>query len=122
MQKHLTLLDAIPIESISASQNQTGLDIRPYINTNGENMLAYINIDNVSGTTPTCDVKVQESDDDATYTDITGATFTQVTTTAATEVIFFQTNKRYVRFVVTLGGTSPVYLVSGAILVEKRMV
>lgn len=122
MQQNFTLLDLIPVESISASQNQTGLDLRPYINTNGENMLAYINVDNVSGTTPTADIKLQESDDDALYTDITGATFTQVTTTAATEVIYARTNKRYIRAVVTLGGGSPVYLISGAILVEKRMV
>lgn len=61
------------------------------------------------GTTETLDVKLQESDDDSTFTDITGATMTQITAGGhAPEVkTFYNRAKRYVRAVGTIAGTSP---------------
>ncbi len=52
-------------------------------------------------------VKFQESDDDGTYVDITGATFTAFTTVNTSQLISFNVSKRYVRAYGTLNsGTS----------------
>ena len=68
------------------------------------------NVGVVSGTTPTLDGKFQESDTSGgTYTDITGATYTQVTATTnlQTKVVRIGETKRFIRYVGTIGGTTP---------------
>src|SRR5262245_33404282 len=61
----------------------------------------------VAGTSPTLDGKIQESDTSGSgYTDISGATFTQVTVANTVQVISFDRTKRYVRYVGTIGGSS----------------
>src|SRR5262245_15878765 len=64
----------------------------------------------VSGTTPTLDGKIQESDTlGGTYTDIAGATFTQVTASTNLQTINFRRSKRFLRYVGTIGGTTPSF-------------
>jgi hypothetical protein len=63
------------------------------------------------GDDTTIDVKLQESDDDSTFTDITGATHSQIAGDAVPhDVQQFNglRTKRYVRQVWTVAGTSPV--------------
>jgi len=64
-----------------------------------------------SGTSPTLDVKIQNSADGTTYTDVAGAAFAQVTTTASLQSIRLDTRsvKKYIRAVGTIGGTSPSF-------------
>jgi len=62
----------------------------------------------VDGTSPTLDVKIQESDDGSTWSDVSGATFTQIT--AANQLATLRVNlaigrKRYLRIYSTIGGT-----------------
>lgn len=67
---------------------------------------AYLHVTAASGTTPTLDVKVQHSADDATWADL--ATFAQVTSANGYERIAVTgTVNRYIRAQFTLGGTSP---------------
>ncbi len=73
---------------------------------------AVLNVGSVSGTTPTLDVKMQESDDDTTYTDIPGATFNQVTAGNQRQVIRFLRSKAFCRAVATIGGTTPSFTFS----------
>ena len=65
------------------------------------------------GTTPTLDVKIQDSADGSTgWADLSGATFTQVTDAAdSTETITIDTDtaKAYIRVVTTITGTSPTF-------------
>ncbi len=66
---------------------------------------------NTAGTNPTLAVKIQESDDNVTFTDVVGGAFTTSTlaTTSATnvyQVIQFQRTKRYIQAYTTIGGTS----------------
>lgn len=64
----------------------------------------------VSGTTPTLDGKIQESADGSTgWTDVTGATFTQVTASTNLQVISFTRTKRFLRYVGTIAGTTPSF-------------
>lgn len=68
----------------------------------------------VSGTTPTLDVKLQESDDNVTYTDIAGAAFGQKTDSDADSRfvarVDLQQRKKFIRAVATIAGTTPDFL------------
>lgn len=64
------------------------------------------------GTNPTLDGKIQESADGSTgWTDITGATFTQVVDAVAIETIFLsaKSTKGFIRYVGTVGGSSETF-------------
>lgn len=120
-QSNFAVLELFSAAARTASANGTGVDLQGYVNPGGRQMKAYLNVGAASGTTPTLDVKIQESDDDSTYTDISGATFTQATA-AITEEIHFRTSKRYVRAVATIGGTTPSFTFCVVLLAEKRKV
>src|SRR5437899_6077210 len=76
----------------------------------------------VSGTSPTLDGKIQESSDNAAWTDIAGATFTTVTAANNYQAITFDRTKRYVRYVGTIGGTSPSFALAVVISEQKKQV
>lgn len=111
MMREYTVLELFSAKRRTATANGTGVDLQPYINTNGRELKAYLNVgyatSSASPVDPTLDVKIQESADNVTFTDISGATFTQATA-ATSEAIHFQTNLRYFRAVATIGGTTPV--------------
>lgn len=103
------------IEAQTATSTVTGTGV----DFSGWDRELYISLsaDSASaGTTPTLDVKLQESADDSTYTDISGATFTQVTDTAGTAInpsdsdgtitVNVSDKAKYIRAVGTIGGTS----------------
>lgn len=118
---NLKVLDLLAAKQRSASATGGDVDLKGYINPGGRQMKAYISVGAATGTGETLAVKIQEADDTSSYTDITGAAFTSVGTNATTEEIHFRTNKRYVRAIATLGGTSPVYDFGVHLLVEKRL-
>ena len=97
--------------AITSTTNGTGLDM---VETYGL-CTAYQLVSTVSGTSPTLDGKIQESDDNSTFTDISGATFTQVTASSNLQIISFQRTKRYVRWSGTIAGTSPSFIVGALI-------
>lgn len=108
---HLSVLNLIPVASISATANGTGVDLQPY---HGQ-MAIVVDAKNSSGTLPTLDVKLQDSADNSSFADISPAVaITQVTTVASVQklVVNVQSIRRYVRIVQTLGGTTPVYISS----------
>ena len=74
----------------------------------------------VSGTAPTLDGKIQESSDNSTWTDISGATFTQVTASTNTQAITFDRTKRYVRYLGTIAGTTPSFALAVVISEQKK--
>ncbi|MGH9753441.1 MAG: hypothetical protein ACREA2_11715 [Blastocatellia bacterium] len=66
-------------------------------------------------------VKVQEADTSGgAYTDITGATFAQVTASNKTQLINFKRSKRFCRLVITIAGTTPSYASAGQIFGQKK--
>ncbi len=104
--KVLSLFDAA---ARTASANGSAVDLLGYVNPGVKDMLAYLNVGAVSGTTPTLDLKLQESDDGSTgWTDISGAVFTQATS-ATSETIKAKVFKRYIRAVATIAGTAPSF-------------
>ncbi len=80
----------------------------------------------VTGTTPTLDVKIQESNDGSTgWTDCLGgdqnaAAFTRVTAANAAQVISFKAQKAFVRAVLTVGGTTPSFTCGVYLLAQKK--
>ncbi len=64
-----------------------------------------------SGTTPTLDVKIQDSPDGTTWTDVSGGTFTQATGTTTQHKKIGPVD-RYVRHVATIAGTTPSFTYS----------
>jgi len=118
-QSNFAVLELFPALARTATANGTGVDLQDYVNVGGRQMKAYLNVGAKSGTSPTLTVKMQDSTDNSTFTDISGATFTQATTTT-TEEIHFQTTNRYVRAVATIGGSSPSFTFSTILLAEKR--
>ena len=64
------------------------------------------------GTTPTLDVKIQDSADNSTFADVLGKVFTQVTgASASIQSLAIDTRavKRYIRAALTITGTSPTF-------------
>lgn len=88
----------------------TGIDVLAYEGV----ALVVLNASAGTGTNPTLDVKLQHSDDDSTYADVTGGTFTQVTDAAGSagvqvKRINVSDLKRYVRVIGTIAGTTPSF-------------
>lgn len=77
-----------------------------------------------TGTNPTLDVKIQESSTSGgSYTDVSGATFTQVTDGGdLTEMIAFDFSacKGFIKVVGTKAGTSPSFAYGVAALAQKK--
>ncbi len=116
----LTLLTAA---SRTASVDGTGVDLLQYVGTGNINLKAVMDVGTVTGTNPTWDAKIQESDSPGSgYTDITGAAFTQVTATGTGAVeLHFRTVKRYVRVSTTIGGTgTPTFPCAILLVVPER--
>lgn len=92
----------------TASANGTGVDTQGY-----SDAMVVLEVGTVSGTTPTLNVKIQESDDNSSFSDVTGATFTQVSATGSSQVLRVTelnlVRKRYLRAVATIAGTTPSF-------------
>ena len=109
------------IRPVTATATQTGSDV----DTKGYNSAAVVlEVGTVSGTTPTLDVKVQEcATSGGTYTDISGATFTQVTATDNSQILRIEglgtSRQRYLKVVGTIAGTSPSFAFGVEILLGR---
>lgn len=91
----------------TASENGAGVDLQQYVG----DYSVILSTSAGGGTAPTLDIKLQDSDDNSTFADISGAAFTQVTATASTQTVILNANavKRYIRAVSTITGTSPTF-------------
>ena len=67
------------LTAVTSSGNGTGVNIAAYTGVLAATLVSAAG----GGTTPTLDVKIQESDDDSTYSDVAGGAFTQITDAAA---------------------------------------
>lgn len=104
----------------TSSANGTALNITDY---EGPAMVILSSGAATAGSSPTLDVKIQDSADGSTgWNDVTGATFAQVTTSASLEAIPLDTNlcKQYVRGVATIGGTSTPTFAFSVVFAGKK--
>ena len=104
------------------------LDLGPYVESGKREIggvWGYVPNSASTDTDGTYDNKFQESATtvDSDFSDITGAAFTQVAAsdTAALQQIAFSTNKRYIRSLITLGGTVAKVIDFTAVRLTTRM-
>ena len=77
----------------------------------------------VTGTSPSLAGKFQESADGSTnWADISGATFTSVSATDNVQAITFDRTQRYVRYVGTISGSSPSFILAVLVGEQKKQV
>jgi len=105
-----TGVELAPAASRTSTLTGTGIDVLEYEGV----ALVLLNASAGTGTSPTLDVKLQHSDDDSTYEDVTSGTFSQVTDaaeTAGVKVMKLNVSdlKRYLRVVGTIAGTTPSF-------------
>jgi hypothetical protein len=106
-------------QTATSTVTGTGVDL---INADSR-CFAVQHVGTVSGTSPTLDGKLQESDASGSgYADISGATFTQVTASTNLQIITFERTKRYVRYIGTIAGTSPSFALAALIGQQKKQV
>lgn len=105
---------------VTATANGTGIDTQGFYDG-----AVVLEVGTVSGTTPTLDVKLQESDDNSTFVDIAGATFTQVTASNSSQIKRIRelnlARKRYVRALATIAGTTPSFDFSCEVLLGEAL-
>ena len=75
------------------------------------------------GTTPTLDVKIQDSADNSTFADVLGKVFTQVTDIASIQSLAIDTRavRRYIRAVIAITGTSPTFGLAVVVAGQKQI-
>lgn len=120
-----TLVNILPSPTAARTATALGsaIDMLGY---EGNAVFVLDSAEATAGTNPTLDVKLQHCDTSGgSYTDITGAVFTQVTATASRQklVVDLGKVKRYVKESHTIGGTnSPSFVHSLNMVAMKKYV
>lgn len=111
----------VPGSTTGSTTNAAGSSV-DLVDVGGNYASAVQVVGTVTGTNPTLDTKIQYSTDGSSnWTDVTGATFTQVTTSTNAQIISFFAPARYVRGYVTVGGTTPVFPAGVAIFAQRHL-
>lgn len=95
-------------QTATSTVTGTGVDLLGYL----DDAIATVNLGAASGTSATCIVTIQGSNDDSTYTTVT--TFGTLSDTSDNKLACGTVSLvgyRYCRAVATLAGTSPSYLI-----------
>lgn len=92
--------------AVTASQTSAKINAGNYANA-----IAYLNVSAHAGTTPTLDVKFQDSPTGVagSWIDVPSGAFTQVTTSNTSTRLVLSNVGPYLQAVQTLGGTTPSY-------------
>jgi hypothetical protein len=99
----------IPSAAITADGNGTGVDLLAY---EGDICIIMNSAAGTGNPDNTLDVKIQHSDDNSSFSDVTSGAFTQVTTAASVQKMVLNSDslKRYIRAVKDVGGTTPSFI------------
>ena len=122
IQQNLEKLDvtaAVASASVTATATSSAIDLKEF---DGDVILV-LNCAAGTGSSPTLDIKVQDSDETGgTYGDLSGAAFTQVTTSASLQTLEVNKDecKRFIKIVQTVGGSSPVFVYGISLIGAKK--
>src|SRR3989304_6036473 len=99
LHNELTAIEILPPAARTATANGGGVDLQGYVGS----LKLILDSAAGTGTTPTMDVKIQDSADNTTFADVSGLTFTQVVGAASLQSLGVDTRavKRYIRAVST---------------------
>tara|TARA_B100000925_G_C21648112_1_gene320258 strand:- start:7 stop:390 length:384 start_codon:yes stop_codon:yes gene_type:complete len=115
----LDITAAVASASVTATATSSAIDLKEF---DGD-VLLVLNCAAGTGSSPTLDIKVQDSDETGgTYGDLSGATFTQVTTSASVQTLEVNKDecKRFIKLVQTVGGSSPVFVYGISLVGAKK--
>lgn len=102
-----------PVAARAATGRGTGINVRDYIGR------AKIILDCAAGTgtTPTLDVRLQDSADNVTFADVPGTVFVQVTTVASQQQrgVTLDGTREWVALAWTVGGGTPSFTFSATL-------
>ena len=115
----LTVVAGKATGAVTSTATSSAIDILEY---DGD-VLLVLDCAAGTGTSPTLDVKITNSDaSSGTYTDLSGATFTQVVDAASmqTLVINKDSAERYIKIVQTITGSSPSFTFSINLIGVKK--
>ena len=122
IQQNLEKLEisaAVASASVTATATSSAIDLKEF---DGD-VLLVLNCAAGTGSSPTLDIKVQDSDETGgTYADLSGATFTQVTDSASLQTLEVNKDecKRFIKIVQTVGGSSPVFVYGISLIGAKK--
>jgi|TARA_Y100000033_G_scaffold47321_1_gene52766 hypothetical protein len=117
-RRTLTVLSFAPNDVVTATGNKTGVDLLDY-----EGDITMTLDAEAGGSGVTYAVKVQDSSDNSTFGDVSGAAFTTTSAdTALVETLTVNTDeiKRYARVVITVAGGTGAGAVSVTALGRKK--
>ena len=117
-RRTLTVLSFAPNDVVTATGNETGVDLLDY-----EGDITMTLDAEAGGSGVTYAVKVQDSSDNSTFGDVSGAAFTTTSAdTALVETLTVNTDeiKRYARVVITVAGGTGAGAVSVTALGRKK--
>ena len=115
----LDITAAVASASVTATATSSAIDLKEF---DGD-VLLVLNCAAGTGSSPTLDIKVQDSDETGgTYGDLSGATFTQVTDSASVQTLEVNKDecKRFIKIVQTVGGSSPVFVYGISLVALKK--
>ena len=115
----LDITAAVASASVTATATSSAIDLKEF---DGD-VLLVLNCAAGTGSSPTLDIKVQDSDETGgTYGDLSGATFTQVTDSASVQTLEVNKDecKRFIKIVQTVGGSSPVFVYGISLVGAKK--
>ncbi len=115
----LDITAAVASASVTATATSGAIDLKEF---DGD-VLLVLNCAAGTGSSPTLDIKVQDSDESGgTYGDLSGATFTQVTDAASVQTLEVNKDecKRFIKVVQTVGGSSPVFVYGISLVGAKK--
>tara|TARA_B100000575_G_scaffold136830_1_gene109094 strand:- start:15304 stop:15687 length:384 start_codon:yes stop_codon:yes gene_type:complete len=115
----LDITAAVASASVTATATSGAIDLKEF---DGD-VLLVLNCAAGTGSSPTLDIKVQDSDETGgTYGDLSGATFTQVTDSASVQTLEVNKDecKRFIKIVQTVGGSSPVFVYGISLVGAKK--
>ena len=117
-RRSLTVLSFAPNDVVTATGNETGVDLQDY-----EGDITLILDAEAGGASITYAVKVQDSSDNSTFADVSGAAFTTTDANSAlveSLVVNSDEIKRYARVVITVAGGTGAGAVSVTGLARKK--
>ena len=115
----LDITAVVASASVTATATSGAIDLKEF---DGD-VLLVLNCAAGTGSSPTLDIKVQDSDETGgTYGDLSGATFTQVTDSASVQTLEVNKDecKRFIKIVQTVGGSSPVFVYGISLVGAKK--
>jgi hypothetical protein len=108
-----------PAAKTATFNSANSLDLKEYIG----NVLITQDIGTTTGTTPTLDGKIQDSADNSSFADVSGYAFTQATAAGIANLnVDTRKVRRYIRYVGTIGGTTPSFTMSVTAYGQKQVV